>query len=264
VRGKIEKGDYQRFYDAATKPNDTMSGKPIIRFVNLYSPGGDLFEAMKIGRLLRKWMVHAHIGSSTGAQNGCRFMVSGSGGWKFDHKCQCNSACFFVFVGSVKRTGYGEKILGIHRPSFDQKYFSNLNAAQATQKYNQLLAQVQQYLREMGVPEQYYERMMVISSGDIEYLSDDEFEKYFEDYIPPIAELIKSRCGHFPKEKYDLYRSLSVDHYAGRLSDRGKKLYLRLQEKERAIRLCGIGELIKEQVKIDLLQKYGESLLTRV
>lgn len=116
--------------------------------VSLDSQGGDLLAAMEIGRLLRKsnaWTV-----VSVGAE--------------------CSSACIFILASGVTRSVQGSSVrLGLHRPRFDQKMFSNLDATKAKALYNRLIERCRVYLREMGISDRLLEDMLRIESNKVAY-----------------------------------------------------------------------------------------------
>ena len=77
--------------------------------------GGDLEEAMQIGRLVNV------AGISTFANSSLPSTKDG----------KCLSACFFIFVAGKERFLMTESTLGIHRPYFDRKNFGSLTAEEA-------------------------------------------------------------------------------------------------------------------------------------
>ena len=89
--GGVGEGDAVRFGAALA------AAKPVLE-VQFYSPGGDLLEGMKIGRLIRKHQLATRITS---------------GSW-------CASACNFMFLGGTVRTIEAGGRFGVHMFSTNQ------------------------------------------------------------------------------------------------------------------------------------------------
>lgn len=123
------------------------------------SPGGDVMEAMKIGRLLRDARAAAII--TPGAS--------------------CASACVLVFAGAVERYSYGDRHqtrIGIHRIRPTDSRFITQAPSEAFRAYNQIEREVGLYLEEMGITRALYEQMFSIGSEKIEWLSRDRANDY--------------------------------------------------------------------------------------
>ena len=100
IHGEIRKGDATTFTtladELARDTNCPMVGSPLnpvpMIFVKLNSQGGNIIEALAIGREIRR-----------------RFMVTG-----VPHaNMECDSACVFVLMAGVDRIGGGK--IGLHR-----------------------------------------------------------------------------------------------------------------------------------------------------
>ena len=156
--GQISKGDYEKVvaFVSANFPN-------VIDFY-LISPGGDVDEALKIGRLFRKQL----IGTSSVEI--------------------CASSCALIWLGGIHRTG----LAGLHRPYRTDPMFKALSPADASTAYRQLLERVTTYLEEMEVPKSIIETMVVTSSDDIHwvYAGTDKLGR-----PPSIAEWEDATCG---------------------------------------------------------------------
>lgn len=74
--------------------------------IYLDSPGGDLGEALKLGRLLRETGLETRIGKAV--PEGMEHEQAPEGG-------QCDSACAYVFMGGEKRSLSEGQQLGLHR-----------------------------------------------------------------------------------------------------------------------------------------------------
>jgi hypothetical protein len=152
VYGEIVKGDssaftkYARDYVNSNFPAGA-SGIPIMQVI-LDSPGGDVMEALAIGREVR-----------------ARFMLASV-------RRQCNSACVFILIAGVKRhTGEFSKI-GLHRPAFDPEYFAGLSPSEARDRYNSMVKTLQHYyIEEMGGSPEAFRLIMSTPSTSSRFLS---------------------------------------------------------------------------------------------
>jgi hypothetical protein len=179
LRGEIVKGDYQRVrsFMANYGPTD----------FTLVSPGGDVDEALKIGRLFRKHLVLAEAPYRKADGSiwiyGLDRMAPCRG-----QNCTCASACALIWFGAVEREG----IVGLHRPYIDDPMFAGLAPAEASIRYRQMLDSVVSYLSEMEVPKSIIESMTATGSGDIRWLDmiDEGLHR-----PPSIAEWVGASCG---------------------------------------------------------------------
>lgn len=141
--------------------------------VQISSLGGNVAAAMAMGRLLRSYAAEARV--PPGAT--------------------CASACILVVAGAVDRLSFDRSRFGIHRPRFASELFAGLSRHDAELKYRALATAVQQYLSEMGMPEQLYASLMQVPSGTLRYLSAAEAQSLGlvgED--PAYAEWIRARA----------------------------------------------------------------------
>jgi len=160
IHGEIRKGDASAFTTLADElARDTrcpMVGSPLnpvpMIFVKLDSQGGNIMEALAIGREIRR-----------------RFMVTGVP----YANMECDSACVFVLMAGVNRIGGGK--IGLHRPAFDPAFFADLSPTAARSRYNTLVEQLRQYyVDEMGGSPEAFRIIMTTPSTSIRYLSQDE------------------------------------------------------------------------------------------
>ena len=106
LSGDIVKGDYERvatFLDAH---------RP--KMFALNSNGGDVDEALKIGRLFRKFLVLTLVPTKSSYCGG--------------EDCTCASACALIWFGGVNRGG----TVGLHRPRPTDPMFGKLSPVDAT------------------------------------------------------------------------------------------------------------------------------------
>jgi len=170
VSGEIIRGDYRKVADLIMK-----QGK-MPRSLSIGSPGGDVMEAIKIGRLVRSGLIEVNPGK------------------------QCNSACALIFFASIDHDPATDmntartKVLGIHRPYFDKRYFAGLSMEEAAKEYKRLEQEVISYLYEMKVPTSVIEQMMTVPSDRVVSLSIKDYRELAGDMPPAFEEWLKARC----------------------------------------------------------------------
>lgn len=231
IDGKIENGDFTKFMDKLSqvfvlcnadfqeslkkfKEEDPSAykkrwtdkyGEPkdLARIkVLLNSAGGDIAEAMKIGRAVRDMLLSTQTGFFFHFRDKSQMALSSS----LDTKCM--SACFFVWVSGVDRTANfykkGKNPLGIHRLYFNPEYYKGLSSDKAEIEYRKLKDGAKKYLQEMGVPDYYFVKMFNIPSNEVYILSKEEVEN-LEGKIPYYEEFLFSKCGSYTKQEKQDY-----------------------------------------------------------
>lgn len=207
ISGPIVYGDAKKFEDLAV-----MWGKRgfWIGYVRLWSPGGSVSEALQIGRQIR--MMKAATGAprlmDDGITRRCvrktpvdmevRDIYWNTRTKQGDSGCDCASACFLIWVAGVGRFG---NVLGVHRPSFDAKYFAGLTPTEASQVYERMSGEVSDYLREMDVAQPIIDRMFAFSSSEMDYLSALDI-RLMNNGSKALSELRDARCGSAPDGTY--------------------------------------------------------------
>ena len=121
---------------------------PVVPYLNIASPGGDVNAAMQIGDLLRKT-------TATVVSNG-----------------PCHSACVFIAVGGVERNLSG---IGIHRPFFAQTQAKNF--LDADQRYKKMMTAVRTYLNDMNISDDLLRIMIAVPPGEMQVLSSIEAKR---------------------------------------------------------------------------------------
>jgi hypothetical protein len=196
LRGKIVPGDYGKVRSLI----DAGAMK-----IYLISPGGDLMEAMKIGRLLRDHLMSTQAPSFIRPGSvGSVLTGGGAGGWLMrpgggdycsgrHRECICASACFFVWTGGIERAGAA---VGLHRPSFYSDYQGTASTAEL--QYENGINTARDYLEEMEVPARYIHLMMRTKPREIVFLGavklNGENINDIEGYIPSIDAWLDTYC----------------------------------------------------------------------
>jgi hypothetical protein len=203
LRGEIKAGDYSKV--------ERFIGSGVMH-IDLISPGGDLTEAMKIGRLVRSHFIETEAPKFFKNLVGGSFLGNGVNG---DRACEgpdcvCASACFFVWAAGVDREGTA---VGLHRPSFRSDYDGT--AADAELQYARAVKEARDYLEEMEVPTGYVDLLMRTKSKEIVVLGAlHDGEGSLDDivgYPPSIDEWLDTYCIALTPQELARYRSHPID-----------------------------------------------------
>jgi hypothetical protein len=150
VSGEIVSGDYDRLLARILEDeNRFLSQNKII----LASDGGDVWEAMKIAKLIKSLCTEIIVGPLTG---------------------RCVSACFFIFAAAGQREADGEKLIGINRPFIDAQAAAAAPTASAAAAESRALAQVRAFLKDNAVPDYLVDEMFRRASDDAYWLSAED------------------------------------------------------------------------------------------
>ena len=176
LSGPIVAGDAERFLRTLFEP---LVDKPLLLSeIVLDSPGGNFAEALRLAALVKG----LHLDSR----------VRGGG--------FCSSACFFVFLAGDRRLAReqvaGEQRpgrIGLHRPYLTRLALNNVDAASATQRQQEEMLKVSDYLRRENVPLRLIDEMMSHPSNDIYWLSDEDLWQLGE-FNPGLEEFLIARC----------------------------------------------------------------------
>lgn len=196
IEGPLVNGDYEKFVDrinAREKTNDP------IRIVGLASPGGDVATALAMGHLIRsKWLVTRALGfrvkknsvacsiKNPQAHSGpdSEFIVNRS--------CSCDSACFLVWAAGTTRSA-SEGVVGLHRPYFGAATGGELAEPEIGKAYDAVTEELRVYLRQMQIPDRYFDLMMSNNSRQMHRLTEREVASLR--YAPLAEEAMISTCG---------------------------------------------------------------------
>ena len=184
LEGKIEKGDFEKIR--------TESRGKIIKNIELWSPGGNVQEALKISEFLNNKLISAHAPDFLTNEGKTIIDTCNLSDVRPRDKanCTCNSSCAIIWLLAPFRLG---TIVGIHRPRFDYDDYSGMTTEQAKMTFDQMVSEIKTKLVEGQVNPKIVEIMFNTSSSNIHYLTFDEIveigaRKSF------IDELINARC----------------------------------------------------------------------
>lgn len=169
LKGEIIPGDYERLVQFAVHNNIDLTNEYFI----LSSLGGDISEALKIGRLLKNLYGTVWVGPNTG---------------------KCASACFIIFASAVNRHSMAG-LVGIHRPYVDQAELRSLPPKNAEALENQALLDAETYLHQLRVPTYLVDRMFQHASSEIYWLSNEDLVFELGTRAPWYEEFLIARCG---------------------------------------------------------------------
>jgi hypothetical protein len=192
LEGKIETGDYDKLLKII---DEYCSNYQICEFgIYLASPGGNLIEAMKIGRLVRKLRLETHVSSDLPPpyrQKSEAILKDAKANY------MCASACFFIFVAGIDRErDTFSPLLGIHRPYLSDVDLKRLSGNQVMASAGQMRTVVEDYLKEMGVPAKYAGLMFSIPKDQVRFIDEDDFKSDFEGYIPELRDWLDAKCNN--------------------------------------------------------------------
>ncbi len=185
MKGNIEKGDYEKLRRFITEGDGTSS-------LYLASPGGNVAEAIKIGRLVRALRLETQIPGR--APDGEIIVPKSIQKEDF----MCASACFFIFVAGVHRIVYldveDEPLLGVYRPFLTDTDLKALGADEAIQSTNQLRAFIERYLKEMDVPAKYADLLFSVSKDQVRWITGAEFGSDLRGFMLGLKDWMDARC----------------------------------------------------------------------
>jgi hypothetical protein len=123
--------------------------RPLRPLIHLNSPGGNLSEALDIGRWAREKRATIRIA----------------------HPSTCASACVFILAAGSYKHVWGGVV--IHRP-----YFSEMPQGDVGNHLRRVLQEVRKYLSEMNIPEGLADDMFSVKPEDGLVLSADALSRY--------------------------------------------------------------------------------------
>ena len=176
--GKIENGDAEKFKIVVEY---LRQEKITVNMLMLASIGGDVIEAMQIGRIVRKLYIPTHAPLNLDAD----FICNGYPEGLENEDCDCASACFLIWVAGIYRMG---DLLGIHRQLFLEEYLEGLSSSEAQKENSLMYNRIRSYLKSMDVPEHIIDKMFNSKSDEIAYLDWNtaksmEFAPFFDEWI---------------------------------------------------------------------------------
>jgi ATP-dependent protease ClpP protease subunit len=182
LTGPIVSGDLKKII-AAVIPPATFP-----KYFTLDSQGGDIVEAMAIGRFIRETASGTHVTKN------------------------CASACVFILIAGVSRTALPSAAVGLHRPYYEPREFAGLSLSDAEKKYKILHDVTRRYLEEMEMPSAAIEKMFSISSDDVYYITTQDKDRLL---VEPSAysEWIRAKCSPPTASETELFKARGYNIY---------------------------------------------------
>ena len=196
IEGIIEKGDFNIFIETAKENQGQIDS------VLIFTPGGDFYEAMKIGYAVRKLEL-----TTVAPDASNRIFIEYGVKLKDKKNFICASSGFFIYIAGVYRDGY---IIGVHRPYFQKGQFGNLNQTDAQIAFNLLQKTSKDYMNEMGVPSHVQDKLLATQSNSIWMLDTNTINTYFHSYAPYRLEWLKNRCSNADKDEENKCWQLTI------------------------------------------------------
>lgn len=200
LMGRIEDNDdvkFKKMLVAAINRGDQVTN------VSVYSPGGQVIPAIKIGRYIRTMhlttvapqlvpLVGQHM-CNIHTVSGRTIIYYDPGRNRGDPRCACAGECFLIWAAGTIRVGAAVQV---HRVTL-QGYDDATSAGAPPDVDASGQAVVEEYLREMGIQDVTIERMFSISPEKREHLNKDERDMLTgKDGLPWLKEMLSARCRH--------------------------------------------------------------------
>lgn len=187
--GEIVPGDYDRFVSAIRSHGTDFLA------LHLRSGGGNVQEAIRIGRLVRQLLIFTYAappqelqGMTPESINKCSYDARFV---RHPVPCICASACTLIFLSGVFRVGWE---MYVHSIAYDKKYYGSLPPQEAAIKYRQGMEEVKSYLAEIGVDNKWYDRMLGTSSAQLDKVTLNQAPELFG-WEPAMREWLLAKCG---------------------------------------------------------------------
>jgi hypothetical protein len=249
LEGTIVSGDYEKLKSIALHLDGRSNPFPIT--LNLFSPGGEVTEAIKMGRLVRslRWQTRAPNGET--GQDTKKLQMQSLKNPEVNYMCA--SSCFLIFVAGIERSvgGYrsytGSPVLGIHRPYLSETELKAISSKDAITTSSKVRTVVENYLREMSVPSKYANMMFSIPKDQIQWLTPSDVHSDLAGFIPELKDWVDARCDSRTDIEKHLSQTLEANVKREKmLSPEDKILWDKLADKDNERRQC------EDKVRIDL------------
>lgn len=219
IVGEIQPGDFEKVRKLYA------ANHPYLWAFQLNSLGGDVEEAMTIGRLFRRYLIEAYAPEKIFGVSTLFWADKASCVDNSESECVCASACALIWFGAVRREGR----VGLHRPRITSSAFSNAVPEEAENYYKHELKHVSKYLEEMEVPGTVIEKMLSTRSSDVQWV--DESQEL--QLSPSYSEWIDATCGSFSEEERNTERKLESQKSRGlALSNNDRMLLKTLKDED--------------------------------
>ena len=232
IEGAIAPGDYQKLVALALSSKGSHT-------VWLASPGGNLSEALRMGRFIRSLGFAVSVPFSKDEP-----LVA----LKNRANNTCSSSCFLLYAAGVSRQG---TVLGLHRPALPADEYFSLGLDGAVEAYRVICDAVTAYLEEMSVPSKYTSLMLSTANSDMVWLSSEDIRTDLDGVVAEYAERFRDVCPNRTRPgNGEYYRPVQVfSPAAERLTGKGDVdcVSARLQEMQEERRQIAVARLGQER-----------------
>ena len=169
---------------------ESMAG---VTRIELNSPGGDLYEGMKLGHIFRDRLLSVSI-TGTPMKKSCS---------PNDKHC-CASACALAYLGGAEWSLFDE--IAMHRPT--TKGMADLSLSETQASLKAAYAAMNSYFKDMQIDERFAKAAMDASPNSIQLVAiddaalqkiiatEDEYAGDYYDYPPSIGDWLRAKCKH--------------------------------------------------------------------
>jgi hypothetical protein len=191
LEGQIKPGDYLTVRNFLSDPSNykKMSGA-----VFLASQGGNVFEALQIGYLIRRLRLTTDAPSRpppTTRSSGSEIIRPLD--LADPKRYYCTSACFLLYVAGIYREFIWAGRLGLHQPRLEHKQIGATEKDLATSTAD-MRDKLKDYFEQMNVPNKYLDLMYAIAPNEVRWITQTELNADLKGYIPEIRNLLDARC----------------------------------------------------------------------
>ncbi len=159
IAGEGEVDEYAPEALAELLAEKKIPGRSILA---LHSRGGDLFEGMKLGRVIRDAHLLTYVGRASPDSELCITHISAG---------ECYSACCLAFLGGVYRFMPAGSVYGVHR-FYSQRGAITSDDAQVHS------AEIIQFLRDMEVDVGLFNEMSRVGGNEINILAEADLLRW--------------------------------------------------------------------------------------
>src|SRR3974377_1363218 len=158
------------------------------------SQGGNVFEALEIGYLIRRLRLSTDAPSQPPPSER-------SSGNEIIHPNEltnpknylCTSACFLIFVAGIYREFVWAGRLGIHHPRLEYKPIGTTEN-EVSMADDDIRNKLKTYLEEMNVPDKYLTLMYSTAPNGGRLITQAEFNADLKGYVPQLRDLLRAKC----------------------------------------------------------------------
>ena len=183
IEGEIVEGDYEKFVELVLQ-----YGAPFGK-VYIASRGGNVSEAIKIGKLIRQLRFETWIPERRtrgGIDGFCREM-----GVRKEN-CKCLSACFLIFASGIYRFG---SYIGLHRAFLNHDELKSMSMDDAERYARVIDKNVGEYLSEMDISKEIQSLISSIPSNQIQELPSAYVSENLMGFATSFQEWFIANCG---------------------------------------------------------------------